>query len=1182
MKKTILCITALILFPLSLFGQGRPYDGPTDAAGDISMERNGQMTGNRLLFYFENTTMLGSKTAEDGRSRWPNNYKGTALVDGMAFWVGAEVYITEDSIPVVDPAEVARLDALGALDTLFFIETSYRRLMDENKSGTVEWGFYPVQGYFNETQDYPAMSNKPNSWPAAWPAKGLSNKWPGEWNGRFGRGVQYADLEVYFVVNDAQDMEYIVDRNTDDVLRTDEPKYYPKPDVKIGDLNPSVTIQKGLPWGGLGLRIEVRGYQWNNPEARDMIFWEYNFANISDYNLLKVGSGYWFDAGLGNDGGDDVGHFNEQLNLAYTWDIDGIGEGGLRPGTIGYAYLESPAIPYDGNDNDDDGLIDEKRDNPAGSIIGPYDGIDDLQKFLDFYHLDEEDLKAHYEGDEDQDWVDGYDANGNGTYSFLDENGIWQLEEGEYPGDDIGLDGVGPLDLNYNGPDEGECNHKPDFEMGVGAEPNFAWTDISESDMIGLTDYHIFSHDEYYAWNLFFEEDRFFWEYNTQHTLESFYGEPEALNQTFSTSPFPLYKGQTERISMAMLMSYDGLNGLNSGEHSAPNLFRQKETAQIIYERDYRFAQPPELPTLYAVPGDGQILLYWDNAADTKTREPFLRNENDFEGYKLYKATDKKLSDPEVITDTYGNIIGRQPIFQCDLINHIEGIADFGAVNGLLFNFGEDTGIKHHFIDTDVQNGKTYYYALVAYDRGIPDIGAGISPTENNIVIELDESEEIIRLGRNVQVVTPRKQAAGYLPPSPLLDNSNYVVGNGDISINIVDNDAIQIDHQYVLTFMVDTLDYFFKPRNYTHPYETLYANTGFSIYDMTNNNELIYQEKPDLFPVDNLVYDWDNENWMINPSEKITTDIFDGIQLTIDMQVRNSGEAKIDSSKTGWVTGNAPLKIHILEEEVQYFPWEYEIIFTGEEYVNSSKITTRTNIYNHLHEKLGSSEILTDQSFNFYGITRSFGDSGSSLDTLDFIVWDTNENSMFDPDSDYILVGWPVQDSKDVTKYRWGATAFALDFHECAISDIMPKMGDVYKVNFKRPFVETDSLFFSIESSSGSDRALLNEEMENIKVVPNPYIATNTMEPSVMNHFLNQRRRLMFTHIPADCVIRIFTTSGILVDKIDVNNEPDNGIVHWDLLTRENLEIAAGMYIYHVKSNVTGKEKLGKFAVIK
>ena len=73
-----------------------------------------------------------------------------------------------------------------------------------------------------------------------------------------------------------------------------------------------------------------------------------------------------------------------------------------------------------------------------------------------------------------------------------------------------------------------------------------------------------------------------------------------------------------------------------------------------------------------------------------------------------------------------------------------------------------------------------------------------------------------------------------------------------------------------------------------------------------------------------------------------------------------------------------------------------------------------------------------------------------------------------------------------------------------------------------------------------------------------------------------------MFTNIPARAEIHIFTSSGILVDKIDVENEPSNGMVHWDLLSKEGLEIAAGMYVYHVKSIETGNEKVGKFAVIK
>ena len=69
---------------------------------------------------------------------------------------------------------------------------------------------------------------------------------------------------------------------------------------------------------------------------------------------------------------------------------------------------------------------------------------------------------------------------------------------------------------------------------------------------------------------------------------------------------------------------------------------------------------------------------------------------------------------------------------------------------------------------------------------------------------------------------------------------------------------------------------------------------------------------------------------------------------------------------------------------------------------------------------------------------------------------------------------------------------------------------------------------------------------------------------------------------MPANCIIKIFTVSGVLVDEIMVNNEPSNGIIHWDLLTRENLEVAAGMYVYHIDALDIGEEKLGKFAVIK
>ena len=136
-----------------------------------------------------------------------------------------------------------------------------------------------------------------------------------------------------------------------------------------------------------------------------------------------------------------------------------------------------------------------------------------------------------------------------------------------------------------------------------------------------------------------------------------------------------------------------------------------------------------------------------------------------------------------------------------------------------------------------------------------------------------------------------------------------------------------------------------------------------------------------------------------------------------------------------------------------------------------------------------------------------------------------------------------------------------------------------------------SQSLFLLPKTTEGIRSALvllagfaydLNADMDKIMVVPNPYVATNMMETALSNSNLNQRRRILFTHIPATCTIKIYTSSGVFVDQVDVDNPSSMGITHWDMLTHENLEIAAGIYIYHVKSEVTGKEKIGKFAVIK
>ena len=1155
LNKILVKLLICFFLPLHLlFSQGKEYQGPEDPAGDIAAEKEGYMTGNRVYIYFRNTTEL-SDWPRVNVSKWPNNPNGLKMTDGIGLLVGAKVYIeddgdagTVDTIPITDPLDL--FNPNKERHTLYYLQTSYREEMDLDPTGTVEWGFYPAFGYFNETGEYPALSNIPGSWPLnGWPSTGFETKWIGEWNGRFGRGVTYADQESYYVVNDAQDQENL---GSEDNVR-----YYPRPGRYIGDLKPDVTVQPGVPWGGLGLRVSVRGFQWNNPQARDAIFWEYSVANISDYDLRDVAFGYWLDNSIGGDGDDDLGYFNKQIDMAYSWDINGIGAGGLPTGVMGFAYLESPGLAYDYRDNDNDGLVDEKRDNEATAIIGATEGITDLNAFLEFYKLNVEDLKDHWDADEDQDWQDGEDLNGDGIY---------QLSENY--GDDIGIDGVGPGELNYNGPDldGSECNHKPDFLEGVGCEPNFNTTDVSESDMVGLTAFRMFPIPSHAPSNetTWFKNDQAMWGVIGVDSLEEYVDNVSNLVEVFASGPFPLYQGRVERISMSELHSYDPLEGLSSENHTAPALYELKRIVQVIYEKDYRFAQPPEMPTITATAGDNKVILTWDDIADTKTRDPFVGNINDFEGYKIYRSTDKYLSDPEIITDGYGTPMFKKPIYQCDLDDGINGFTDFGLVNGMGYNLGTDTGISHIFVDNTVQNGRTYYYAVVAYDFGAPDIGPGIAPSENNAVIELDEAEEVRSVGKNVAVVVPHQRAAGYIPPSLDILESN-LFGSGLVNPLIRAQGSLKQGHEYALTFLADTIE---EISGYEYGFQ--YVTNGLKIFDLTDSTVLVYSEDTSKYIGQNLVYRDTSDFWTLNPEQKIYTDVFDGLQVEIDPDVEVP-EYSINSSK--WINGYGNMRITPTVEEALKLAWKYHIVFTDNDsaYVGIARSGT---VRDENGNSIGLKKI-NQPAINFYVQNTSFIDTSTGqFPIMDVVAHDVNENGIFEIALDRIFVGATVGS-------RWRATAFIIDFQLDSALDY-PEAGDVFQVDWRRPFFNTDTIRFTVKKETELDIDSVKIDMDSIKVVPNPYVMTNMMESAVANQFLNQRRRIMFTHIPSDCRIKIFTVSGVLVDEIVVNNKPENGIIHWDMLTRENLEIAAGMYIYHIDSIETGKEKVGKFAVIK
>ena len=143
------------------------------------------------------------------------------------------------------------------------------------------------------------------------------------------------------------------------------------------------------------------------------------------------------------------------------------------------------------------------------------------------------------------------------------------------------------------------------------------------------------------------------------------------------------------------------------------------------------------------------------------------------------------------------------------------------------------------------------------------------------------------------------------------------------------------------------------------------------------------------------------------------------------------------------------------------------------------------------------------------------------------------------------------------------------------------PAGGDIYFVGTTRPF-NTDDIYSFKTIAAKVDDGTATNSLEDIYVVPNPYVVTNVIEPrDIQNPFDRGQRRLYFTNLPSQGTIRIFTITGELVETLEHDSPIENGQAFWDLTTRDNFPIAYGVYIYHVDAGSLG-QVVKRFAVIK
>ncbi len=106
-------------------------------------------------------------------------------------------------------------------------------------------------------------------------------------------------------------------------------------------------------------------------------------------------------------------------------------------------------------------------------------------------------------------------------------------------------------------------------------------------------------------------------------------------------------------------------------------------------------------------------------------------------------------------------------------------------------------------------------------------------------------------------------------------------------------------------------------------------------------------------------------------------------------------------------------------------------------------------------------------------------------------------------------------------------------------------------------------------------DLARMRNEMNKIKVVPNPYYASHQLQQDAFDSYVT------FTNLPAKCKIRIFNLAGDMIRTIEHDNMGiiDNSSTRWDLKNHAGIPVASGMYIAHIEAEGIG-EKVVKFAI--
>ena len=330
------------------------------------------------------------------------------------------------------------------------------------------------------------------------------------------------------------------------------------------------------------------------------------------------------------------------------------------------------------------------------------------------------------------------------------------------------------------------------------------------------------------------------------------------------------------------------------------------------------------------------------------------------------------------------------------------------------------------------------------------------------------------------------------------------------------------------------------------------------------------------------------NPDTLVNSSHTLPesdADVIDGFRLTFD----NVDALGFNRSLSYWNTDSVwtfdVARYYTFNVVGSMLPYDYRVIFTEEISDTSLDVCMRylpngTTCYpgflqagRPINFKVQRQVSLTgDDEVDWEQIPVGF------IDVIPFGAPDSVFNADGTRESDWIVfMDHQNDEGNPVPSWRFLLNLMPSDDTRIYSE---PRAGDTAYVVVDKPFLRNDIYEFTTYAPR-VDETLAEEDMEKIKVVPNPYFAASAFEGQ--NTFSSGRgpREIQFRYLPSECTVRIYSISGDLVKTIYHSSPLESGTGRWDLLTEDNLSAAYGVYVYHIDAPNIG-QKIGKLAIVK